>query len=309
MDSKFISVIVPAYNEEKYISQCLESLATQDYPKNLYEVIVVDNNSADKTSEIAANFDVKIIQQSTGPVGAVRNAGAEKAQGEYLAFIDADCIASPNWLSQGAAALSLDNTVCGGGYDLRPIPHWIERAWLLDNKTAPKDLVGGCIFIKKADFFHVGGFDEKITSGEDTKLSVILRAHGFDVRLKTELSVIHLGNPITLKHFFVRQIWHSENYFQNWKDTKTDPTFYLLLVFIFGLALFFFNILLKNYFEAVLFLSIAQTVPLMLSFKRLRRSKYFKNNLRNLPAIYFLDFVYLSGRVFGLRRSLWKKIK
>src|SRR5690554_3348158 len=105
MDSKFISVIVPAHNEEKYISQCLESLTTQDYPKNLYEVIVVDNNSADKTSEIAANFDVKIIQQSTGPVGAVRNAGAEKAQGEYLAFIDADCIASPNWLSQGAAAL------------------------------------------------------------------------------------------------------------------------------------------------------------------------------------------------------------
>src|SRR5690554_7504849 len=124
MDSKFISVIVPAHNEDKYISQCLESLSTQDYPKSLYEIIVVDNNSADKTSEIAANFNVKILQQSTGPVGAVRNAGASLAKGGLLAFIDADCVAPKDWLSIGTRALlASDSAAYGGGSDLRQSPH------------------------------------------------------------------------------------------------------------------------------------------------------------------------------------------
>ncbi|WP_417500535.1 glycosyltransferase [Marinobacter sp.] len=308
MDSKFISVIVPAHNEDKYISQCLESLSTQDYPKSLYEIIVVDNNSADKTSEIAANFDVKILQQSTGPVGAVRNAGAKLANGELLAFIDADCVAPKYWLAEGIEALSVDNSVYGGGCNIKSPPHWIEKAWLLENKAPPKELLGCCIFIKKADFFNVGGFDEKVTSGEDTKLSVMLKDQGYAVKMTRKLNVIHLGNPKTLKQFFLRQIWHSENYIQNWADTKTDPTFYLLIFFSVSSTAFVLNALLKNTSEALFLLAISLAVPMIFTLKRLRRSKNPVSNLRNLPAIYFLDFVYLSARFFGLLRSLKKTI-
>tara|TARA_R110002110_G_scaffold267107_1_gene482892 strand:+ start:13842 stop:14786 length:945 start_codon:yes stop_codon:yes gene_type:complete len=306
MTSNCISVVIPSYNEQENISQCLESLRSQDYPKEKYEIIVVDNNSEDRTKEIAKKFNVHIIDQKTGPVGAVRNAGAKKARGEYLVFIDADCIAPPDWLARGVEALSSDNSVYGGGYDVRPNPHWIEQAWLLENKTPPKELLGCCIFIKKADFFHVGGFDEKITSGEDTKLSVTLRTCGFDVRITNELSVIHLGNPITLRHFFIRQIWHSENYIQNWADTKTDPTFYLLLVFLLGLASLTLSLLLTIPSAIAVSFFVLLAVPLLFTFKRLHRSKKPGNDLRNLPAIYFLDFVYLSGRVIGLCKSLWK---
>tara|TARA_R110001592_G_scaffold148669_1_gene373816 strand:+ start:4111 stop:5037 length:927 start_codon:yes stop_codon:yes gene_type:complete len=308
MDCKFVSVIVPAHNEERYISQCLQSLAAQDYPKYQYEVIVVDNNSTDKTSEIAAGFGVKIVQQGSGPVGAVRNAGASIAKGELLAFIDADCIAPTNWLTQGARALASDRAVYGGGNDLRPTPHWIEKAWLLESKAPPKELLGCCIFIKKSDFFNVGGFDEKVTSGEDTKLSVMLKDHGYAVKMTQKLNVIHLGNPKTLKQFFLRQIWHSENYIQNWADTKTDPTFYLLIIFSVCSTAFALNALLKNTSEAIFFLAISLAVPMTFTHKRLRRSKKPLKNLRNLPAIYFLDFVYLSARFFGLLRSLKKTI-
>jgi glycosyltransferase involved in cell wall biosynthesis len=308
LNQKYISIVVPAHNEENFIAQCLNSLKNQNYPNDYFEIIVVNNNSTDKTSEIADNFDVKIIKKTEGPVGAVRNSGAYLAQGEYLAFIDADCIAPPNWLAQGVRALSTKNTVYGGGTDLKTHAHWIEKAWLLKNKLPPRELLGCCIFIKKTDFLDVGGFDEKITSGEDTKLSISLRHHNYDVRMTDTLNVIHLGNPDTLRKFIARQIWHSENYIQHWSGTKWDPTFYLLLLFLFSVAALLFNFFLSKPSGVMIFFTITLAIPMIFTIKRLRRSKFSFKNLRNFPAIYFLDFIYLVGRVFGLGKSVWTAI-
>ncbi|MBK1871741.1 glycosyltransferase [Marinobacter sp. 1-3A] len=307
MDCKLISVIVPAHNEEKYISQCLESLAAQDYPKQKYEVIVVDNNSTDQTSEIANNFEVKIVQKTSGPVGAVRNAGAKLANGELLAFIDADCVAPADWLSKGANLLNTHGTVYGGDCDLRKHPHWIEKAWLLENELPPKDLLGCCIFIRKIDFLKIGLFDEKITSGEDTKLSNSLKSQHYNVVMTKEINVIHLGNPTTLKSFFLRQVWHSENYFQNWNETRTDPTFYLVVLFLFGLIFCISSLINQTISNLLVSISFVFGIPFVFTVKRLRRSKVIRNDLRNLPAIYFLDLVYLSGRIIGLAKSIWKE--
>jgi len=309
MGFKFISVIVPAYNEQEYISQCLESLVSQAYPKDSYEIIVVDNDSKDKTREIALTFGVKVIEKKSGPVGAVRNAGAKLAKGELLAFIDADCVAPTDWLSNGETLLLNNDHVYGGGYNLRPTPFWVEKAWLLENKEPPKDLVGGCIFIRKKDFFLIGLFDEKLTSGEDTQLSVSLRKRNYYIKMSSDLNVIHLGNPTTLKRFFSRQIWHSENYFQNWKETRRDLTFYLLIFLILSFIFLLTSIVLNSntiFFASLLFIF---SIPLAFTFKRLRRSKYIFKNLRNLPSIYTLDIVYLSGRVIGLTKSLWRALR
>ncbi|SHK46101.1 Glycosyltransferase, catalytic subunit of cellulose synthase and poly-beta-1,6-N-acetylglucosamine synthase [Marinobacter antarcticus] len=306
MGFKFISVIVPAHNEQEYISQCLESLASQDYPTDNYEIIVVDNNSIDKTQEIALQFNVQIIEQKTGPVGRVRNAGAKAAKGEVLAFIDGDCVAPTDWLSKGASLLLDKDTVCGGGYLLRPSPYWIEKAWLLENKAPPKELLGGCIFIRKDDFFLAGPFDEKITSGEDTKLSMSLRNQNYSLIMTEELDVIHLGNPTTLKNFFLRQIWHSENYLQNWHETVKDPTFYFLILFLIGFISLLTGTISENITAMLISTTIITGTPLIFTIKRLRRSRNIDRNLRNLPAIYFLDFIYLSGRLLGLGKSTWK---
>lgn len=303
MDFKFISVVIPAHNEQIYIEQCLESLIFQDYPKDQYEIIVVDNNSKDNTQEIARKFDVQIIEQESGPVGAVRNAGAKEAKGELLAFIDADCVAPNNWLSKGAQLLLNEFSAYGGGYDLRPEPFWLEKAWLLETKEPPKDFLGGCIFIRKKDFRLAGSFDENITSGEDTKLSNSLRNLKYNVVMTNELNVIHLGNPITLKKFFLRQIWHSENYLQNWDETAGDPTFYLLSLFMAGVISFILSIINQSITGIIASTVITFATPFILTLKRLRRSKNFRQNLRNLPTIYFLDITYLSGRIFGLCKS------
>jgi glycosyltransferase involved in cell wall biosynthesis len=91
-----ISVIIPAFNEEKFLGNCLFSLKNQDF--NDFEIIVVDNNSRDKTSKIAKKFGVKLVSEKNQGAALARNRGAKEAKGEILAFTDADTILPKNWL-------------------------------------------------------------------------------------------------------------------------------------------------------------------------------------------------------------------
>lgn len=86
--NKIISVIIPAYNADIYIEQCLSSLFCQTY-KHL-EIIVVDDGSTDRTSEIVKTFPVKLIRQENQGVSVARNRGISEATGEYIHFVDAD---------------------------------------------------------------------------------------------------------------------------------------------------------------------------------------------------------------------------
>lgn len=91
-----VSVVIPTYNEEKYIAQCLESLMKQvDKPD---EIIVVDNNCKDKTIEIAQSFGVTIVKETTQGMIPARNAGFNAAQFEIIARCDADAILPPDWI-------------------------------------------------------------------------------------------------------------------------------------------------------------------------------------------------------------------
>ena len=88
-----ISVIIPAHNEEKYIGQAIESIKGQDFSLP-YEIIVVDNASEDKTSEIAERLSVKVVRESKLGLTWARERGYKESQGEILAYLDADSIAS-----------------------------------------------------------------------------------------------------------------------------------------------------------------------------------------------------------------------
>ena len=92
-----ISVIVPALNEGSVIRRCLASLQQQRLPSDCFEVIVVDNGSTDRTREIARSFGgslaVTVLERSGVRIAALRNLGAATARGEFLAFLDADCVA------------------------------------------------------------------------------------------------------------------------------------------------------------------------------------------------------------------------
>jgi len=95
-----ISVIIPTFNEEENIAQCLVSLTHQSLPRSEYEIIVVDGGSNDATCEIAKKYADKVFTQTSRKVGGARNDGVMAARGDLIATTDADCILPPHWLKR-----------------------------------------------------------------------------------------------------------------------------------------------------------------------------------------------------------------
>ena len=90
-----ISIVIPAYNEEAYLEKCLISLANQ--LEKPYEIIVVDNNSTDKTVEIAKKFGARVLKETKQGIVPARNTGYNKAKGDIIARTDADTRVQPDW--------------------------------------------------------------------------------------------------------------------------------------------------------------------------------------------------------------------
>ena len=95
-----ISVIIPAYNAEATLGDCLAALQTQTLARDRYTVIVVDDGSTDRTAEIARQYDVHLIRQPNAGPAAARNRGAQAAPGQILLFTDADCEPLPDWIKR-----------------------------------------------------------------------------------------------------------------------------------------------------------------------------------------------------------------
>lgn len=96
--SPLISIVVPVYNGEKVLPTLIESLSKLDYPKDCLEIILVNNNSSDRTAEILAATPFTVISEMQPGCGTARNAGIRQARGEFIACTDADCVVSPTWL-------------------------------------------------------------------------------------------------------------------------------------------------------------------------------------------------------------------
>jgi hypothetical protein len=181
-----VSVIVPTLNEEKYLSRCLNSLRGQLYSKP-FEIIVVDGGSHDGTVRIAKDLADKVLLEPNRPVGAARNLGAEAAEGDILAFIDADTVASKNWLSVIEQAFA-DKTIVGVTGPTFPYNGGIRdqityRLWtiflqrILLSAGMPHVIGFNCAYRKNL-FLKVGGFDEVSVMSEDIRLASKMRRLG-----------------------------------------------------------------------------------------------------------------------------------
>lgn len=212
-----LSVIIPALNEERAIGQCLTSLVRQSVPAERFEVIVVDNGSVDRTVETARAFEgslnLTIMQKTDSHVSALRNLGAASAKGQFLAFLDADCFAPPDWLSRSVDVLrSGDGGVVGAFYTIPPNSSWLAKAWYEDLHTVkcgPVSYVpSGTLLVSRSVFVKLGGFDETIQTSEDCEFCQRVTAAGYRVLAFPALSTIHLGTPQTLGAFYRQQRWH-----------------------------------------------------------------------------------------------------
>lgn len=188
MKKPLISVIIPSYNEEKYILASVKSIVQQDFPKNKYEVILVDS-STDKTTEIVQkNYPlVKIVKDKKRGIVCARIKGEQQAKGEIVAYLDADSIAPKDWLTKIEKAYKDKEVVAVGGlFDLQPktkivlfnkiLCHWYNLIF----KTMP----GQNLSFKKSAYKKVGGFTPNINIGEDIYISMALKKAGKVIILK-----------------------------------------------------------------------------------------------------------------------------
>lgn len=308
-----VSIVVPAFNEERYIRDCIESILELEYPADLLEVIAVDNGSTDRTNEILRNYPIRALELRNANVGAVRNFGAKFASGQVLVFLDADCIVESDWLKKGVIKLlNSDRLVLGGQYLLRENPSWFEKYWILNsskNRVYLTTLVGGCIFIRAEVFNAVHGFDESLRSGEDSELTVRLIDNGDRVEIDPKLSVVHLGFPSALGEFVARQIWHSSDYITNLPKSLNDKVFLATILFFLGILIASSSVVFLNTALLLVGLVLSTVPPAALSLKRILRSEYKVKSLRSLLSIFLIDTLYLVGRCIGTAKSLiyWVK--
>ena len=180
-----ISVIVPAFNEEKYIKYVFEGLRSQTFRD--FETIVVDKDSTDRTREIASKYARVIVEKREG-IGIARNAGARAAKGGVLVFLDADTRPSKGLLEAYRASfkdaaivaatgpiLPLEKTTRRVNMGYRFVSVLFVRLSILFGRPS---VVGSNFAVRKRVFDAVGGFNEKFATYEDWDLSLRLRKMG-----------------------------------------------------------------------------------------------------------------------------------
>jgi GT2 family glycosyltransferase len=170
-----ISVIVPAYNEEKYIGLTLGSIKRAQQlllnEKGIpAEIIVVDNDSTDATANIARSFEAQVFNEPTHNVAKVRNVGANRANGSILVFVDADVRVPPGLLCRIHEAMS-DEMRMGGAVDTNYQPAKFSvklylRMWRLVGRFAGM-AQGATQFCRKDIYASLHGYDETLYMGED----------------------------------------------------------------------------------------------------------------------------------------------
>lgn len=176
------SVVIPAYNEEKNIGSCLTALKNQDFPGKTYEIILVDNNSTDRTAQIAYAMGAKVILEKTqGYVFALRK-GCSAAKGEIIAITDADTLVPFDWLRKIYQAYQKNpQVVCVGGGAIfaprTPLAALIEFFFVLGGFLF-KLFPGFNLSIKKDIYQKIGGFRKEINFDTDVDLCLRIRKEG-----------------------------------------------------------------------------------------------------------------------------------
>lgn len=173
-----VSIIVPAFNEERLLGDSLAQMknAAKAFVSSgwEWELIVCDNNSTDRTAEIARAAGAKVVFEPMNQIARARNAGAAVASGDWFIFVDADSHPSFELFADVATTIQ-SGKYLGGGVTLRMDKKYLASRLLLPlwnlNSRLRRWVAGPFIFIEAATFREIGGFKEKLYLTEDIALS------------------------------------------------------------------------------------------------------------------------------------------
>ena len=170
-----ISVVIPAFNEERLIGRCVQAVKNQTLSKAKYEILVIDNNSADKTAEIAKKLGATVIPyvEKQG-FSVAKQFGTNLAKGEIVAYTDADSIPDTHWLETIEKLMQDRNLVCVGGTILSTENALVNFSLIIYDFIARINQLFGISLIwspnmavRKDAFIQIGGFNTAIKTSDD----------------------------------------------------------------------------------------------------------------------------------------------
>jgi len=176
------SIIIPAYNEEKLIGRCLDSIVAASAPyKDQVEVIVVLNRCTDRTEEIARSYNCIVVKEDRKNMSIIRNAGAKVARGEIIATIDADSRMTDNMLTEIEKKL-LTGKYIGGGvkwkFERLSLGILLQGLILIPLIIKYRGVTAGILWCYKKDFDAINGFNENQRMLEDVNFGLRLKKWG-----------------------------------------------------------------------------------------------------------------------------------
>ena len=219
-----ISVIIPAFNEEKLLGASLAEIksAAAAFAARGWEfqLIVCDNNSTDRTGDIARAAGAHVVFEPFNQIGRARNSGAAAATGDWFIFVDADSHPSRGLFADVADAITSGKFIAGGAtiqLDEKLFgANLVTQGWNLTSRLK-KWLAGSFIFIQAAAFRELGGFNPEIFAAEELELSQrikqLARGHGKKIiilhrhPLKTSARKMKLYSTGEMWRFFLRSLF------------------------------------------------------------------------------------------------------
>ena len=229
------SIVIPAYNEAEILPKTLLSLRRLGTPKKDYEVIVVDNNSKDATSEVSKKLGARAIFEATPGTNFAREAGRKAAQGEIIVFLDSDCEPPIDWLSRIEADLSLPGVAAvSGPYDygfrgfLGFVGNFYERFILV---IAPKllrilfwkkagVLIGGNFAGRRETFEKIGGLPPLKFYGDDAAIAMLVARRAGKVLFDPDLKVKSSPRRFETQGLFKTNLKYISTYLKIYFDKK-----------------------------------------------------------------------------------------
>jgi cellulose synthase/poly-beta-1,6-N-acetylglucosamine synthase-like glycosyltransferase len=212
-----VSFVIPVRDDAVRLHRCMASIVRNDYPRELIELIVVDNDSTDGSARVARGFGAIVLRASDTSVADLRNRGAHAALGNIIAFADSDHEIDRHWIETAVDVLSAPDVAATGSASLTPpSANWVQQQYDgLRSRPVRREEVtwlgSGNLAVKRSAFDEVGGFNANLTACEDVDLCNRLRLAGYRIVADPDLRSVHFGDPRTLRALFLGELWRGRD--------------------------------------------------------------------------------------------------